>query len=48
MGEIVMSLLLALGLAFGTHKVMGKQQQQSPPNCQGSGCGLGGGGGGAF
>ena len=47
MGTIVISLILALGLAFGAHKLSGNQEQ-GPPPCQGSGCGVGGGGGGAF
>lgn len=46
---VVISILLALGLLLGQHELhKGSQQQQSPPNCTGSGCGLGGGGGGGF
>ena len=48
MGDIVISIVLALSLWFGEHKVMGNQEQGPPPNCTGSGCGLGGGGGGGF
>jgi hypothetical protein len=45
---IVISIVIALCLTFGGHKTVGQHQQDTPPNCQGSGCGLGGGGGGAF
>ena len=48
MGEIVISIILALGLMLGAHKLSGNQETGPPPNCSGSGCGLGGGGGGAF
>ena len=47
MVEIVISLILALGLAFGQH-LTHNQQDDKPPQCTGSGCGLGGGGGGGF
>lgn len=48
MGEIVISIILALGLILGAHKMSGRNNDQGPPNCTGSGCGFGGGGGGGF
>lgn len=48
MGEIIISLLIALGLTIGQHQMHKSQDQGPPPNCTGSGCGLGGGGGGGF
>ena len=41
MGEIVISIILALGLLFGAHKLAGNQEQGPPPNCTGAGCGTG-------
>ena len=48
-GEIVISIVLALGLILGSHQ-LSKNNDQGPPPCQngGSGCGFGGGGGGGF
>ena len=45
--EIVISIILAFGLAFGQHGIS-HNQVDDPPPCHGSGCGVGGGGGGAF
>jgi len=45
---IVISILMALLLAFGQHQTQHNQQDDKPPACTGSGCGLGGGGGGGF
>ena len=48
MPEIVISLLIALGLAIGQHQLHRSQDQGPPPQCTGSGCGFAGGGGGGF
>jgi len=45
--EIIITLLIALGLAIGQHQ-MHKNQDQGPPPCNGQNCCCGGGGGGAF